>query len=116
MDYQNKRNAFNNVINNNSTTARDSKKKSISSRISGQSIDNGISRSKIAMDETPNKVEDIDTLKKLKRLQQMEKMGHALSKEQKEFIQRHIEAFNRMQVEYRHRQDNQKSKGHGMEM
>ncbi len=102
------------VLNNNSN--RERKSKTDSSKLSGQAIEMSIHTSEITANEMQNRMSNMQLVKEIRRLQKMEALGYKLSKEQRKFLEQNGELMERMQIEYQNRQNDRKTKNHGLEM
>ena len=102
------------ILNNNSN--REIKSKTDSSKLSGQALEMDIYTSEITANEMQKRMSNMQLVKEIRRLQKMEAMGFKLSKEQKIFLENNRELLERMQIDYKNRQEQRKHQGHGMEM
>lgn len=102
------------ILNNNSN--RERKSKTDSSKLSGQALEMDIYTSEITANEMQKRMSNMQLVKEIRRLQKMEAMGFKLSKEQKIFLENNRELLERMQIDYKNRQEQRNHQGHGMEM
>ncbi len=80
-------------------------------KMSGQSLKNDISRSKITTSETQQQTKAMDDALKINRLRFIQKCGVVLTDEQKALIEKHTRQTNEAQVRFRNQQDQKKSNG-----
>lgn len=75
-----------------------------------------ISKGKITTQETQNVTQDIKKMKEIKKIQDMQKTGQALTPEQKLLLDEHIRQTQQAQIQFQQRQAKKNSKENGIQI